>query len=392
MRAADANTEAARGAFFPQIGANLGATRQQSAAAPGQPATSPYSVSTGQLSVSFMPDVFGLTRRQVESLAAQGEARYFEVEAAYLTLTSKLALAAIDEASLREQMKSAAASITIAREILQLLKKQLETNEVSRVDVATQEAALAQFEQQYQALTKRLATTRDQMIALTGHFPGEGMPEKFDFNCLHLPHDLPLSLPSAIVRNRPDVRAAEANMHSATAEIGVAIANRLPQFNLTANAGTTASAITKLASFSSPLLFWSLAGNLAVSLFDGMTLQQKQRAAEAGLDRSAALYRGTVITAFQNVADVLQTIEADRRTFEAAERGERAAQVNLDLTRKLLAMGQTTVLQVLSAQQLFAQAASAKAQARAARLSDTVLLFQALGGGWRNGSQRLDRA
>ena len=222
------------------------------------------------------------------------------------------------------------------------------------------------------------------MIALTGHFAGEGLRERFEFACLHLPYDLPLSLPSSIIQNRPDLRAAEANMHSASAQIGVAIANRLPQFNLTANAGTSASVISKLASFSSPLLFWSLAGNAAVTLFDGMTLEQKQHAAEAGLDQAAALYRSAVITAFQNIADVLQAIEADRRSYIAALRGEKAAMSNLDMTRRLLAEGQTNMLQVLTAQQLYAQATSAKAQAKAARLADTVLLFQALGGGWRN--------
>ena len=268
--------------------------------------------------------------------------------------------------------------------MLALLTKQLDANEASRVDVATQEAALAQFEQQLFSLTKQLGANRDLMIALSGHLAGEGLVEKFDFACFNLPSDLPLSLPSTIVENRPDVKAAEAGMHSATASVGVAIANRLPQFNLTADAGTTASAITKLASFSSPLLFWSLAGNAAVTLFDGMTLQQKQRAAEAGLDQSAALYRGTVIAAFQNLSDVLQTIEVDRRLYGAADRGEKAAKLNLDLTRRLLTEGQANMLQVLNAQEMYAQAAASKAQARAARLSDTVLLFQALGGSWKN--------
>jgi NodT family efflux transporter outer membrane factor (OMF) lipoprotein len=387
VRIADANTEAARGSFFPQVMANLGASAQQPSAAQAAlsgTGTSPYTLSTGQLSVSFTPDVFGLTRRQVESLSAQAESQNFELEAAYLTLTSKIALSAIQDASLRKQVQSTQVSVTVGREVLGLLKKQLDVRESSRTDVATQEAALAQFEQQLESLSKQLAYNRDLMIAFTGHLAGEGLPEKFDFSCFQLPRDLPLSLPSTIVRNRPDIRAAEANMHSATAEIGVAIANRLPQFNLTGNAGASATAIAKIASFSSPLLFWSLAGNVAATLFDGLTAYQKQVAAEAGLDHAAALYRSAVINAFQNIADVLQAIEADRRLFLAAERGERAAQLNLELTRKLLAEGQANVLQVLTAQQQYAQATSSTAQARAARLSDTVLLFQALGGGWRN--------
>lgn len=385
VRIADANTEAARGSFFPQIGAGFGASRQQasaSQAALSGTSASPYSLSSGQINVSFTPDVFGLTRRQVESLSAQAESQNFELEAAYLTLTSQIALAAIQDASLRKQIQSTQVSITVGHELLDLLQKQLDASETSRTDVATQEAAVAQFEQQLQTLSKQFTANRDLMVALTGHFASEGLPENFEFSCFQLPRDLPLSLPSKIVQNRPDIRAAEAAVHAATADIGVAIANRLPQFSLTGNAGSNAAAIAKIASFSSPLLFWSLAGNVAATLFDGMTAYQKQVAAEAGLDRAAALYRSAVINAFQNIADVLQAIEADRRLFLAAERGEKAAQFNLDMTRKLLAEGQTSVLQVLTAQQQYAQASSATAQARAARLSDVVLLFQALGGGW----------
>jgi NodT family efflux transporter outer membrane factor (OMF) lipoprotein len=383
VRVASANTEAARGAFFPQIGASAGASSQKPPATGGASASA-YSVSSGQLSVSFIPDVFGLTRRQVESLAAQTEVQRFEVEATYLTLTSKLAIAAVQEASLRDQAKAMTGSIAIAGEVLSLLKRQLDAHEASRVDIAAQEATLAQFEQQLHALTKQLGANRDLMIALTGRLAGEGLKENFDFACFRLPPDLPLSLPSTIVKNRPDIQAAEASMHAATASVGVAIANRLPQFNLTASAGTSATAISKLASFSSPLFFWSLAGNTAVTLFDGMTLQQKQRAAEAGLDQAAALYRSAVIAAFQNIADVLQTLETDRRLYRAAERGERAARLNLTLTRRLMSEGQANMLQMLNAQQMYAQAAANKAQARAARFADTILLFQALGGGWRS--------
>jgi NodT family efflux transporter outer membrane factor (OMF) lipoprotein len=384
VRVADANTQAARGSFFPQIGSSISSSTQKQSAAQAQllgSGTSPYSVSTGQLSVSYIPDVFGLNSRRVESLAAQAEAQRFELEAAYLTLTSKLALAAIEEASLREEIASAEVSITVAKDVHAVLKKQLDAKEATRIDVAAQEVTLSQFQQALYALRKRLATNRDLMIALTGGLAGNGLSEEFRFACLRLPAELPLSLPSSVVRRRPDVRAAEANMHAATAEIGVAIANRLPQFNLTANAGASALTIAKIASASSPLLFWSVLGSAALTLFDGMSLQQKQRAAEAGLERSAALYRSTVISAFQNVADVLQTIEVDRQQFLVAETGAKAARVNLELTRQLLRLRQTNALQVLSAQQLYAQASSSYTQANAARRADTVLLFQALGGG-----------
>jgi NodT family efflux transporter outer membrane factor (OMF) lipoprotein len=384
VRIADANTRAAQGSFFPQIGANLQSSSQKPSAAQAQAAgttTAPYSLSSGQLTVSYMPDVFGLNARQVESLAAQAEAQRFELEAAYLTLTSKLALAAIEEASLRDQITAAEISIRVGRDVLAVLKKQRDAKEATRIDVASQEVTLSQFQQRLHELHKQLATNRDLIIALTGSLAGEGMREELHFGCLHLPTELPLSLPSTVVRKRPDVRAAEANMHSATAEIGVAIANRLPQFNLTANAGASASTIAKIAGGVSPFLFWSVLGSAALTLFDGMTAEQKQRAAEAGLERAAALYRSTVVAAFQNIADVLQTIEVDRQQFLAAESGAKAAQVNLDLTRQLLGVRQVSALQVLSAQQMYAQASASYARAKAARRTDTVMLFQALGGG-----------
>jgi len=386
LRIADANMQAARGSFFPQIDANVGASSQRPNPAQTQPpgnATSPYSIASGQLSVSYALDVFGGNRRRVESLTAQAEAQYFEVEAAYLTLTAKIALAAIAEASLRDEIGSAETSVSVGgfRDVLGILKQQADANEATLVDVSTQDVALSQFEQSLQSLKKRLAIGRNSLAALAGGLAGNGIHEKFEFACLKLPKELPLSLPADIVRRRPDVRAAEANMHSATAEVGVAMANRFPQFNLTASAG--ASTVAKFAGAWPPFLFWSIAGSAAQTLFDGMSLAQKQRAAEAGLDRSEALYRSTVITAFQNVADVLQTIEADRRSFVVARRGMEAAKVNLDRTRMLLAKRLASAVQVLNAQQLYAQASSSHAQAKAALRANSVMLFQALGGGWK---------
>ncbi len=388
VRIASANASAAGGNLLPQVSANFDGSRQQPTAAQSATnggTTSPYSLRTGQLSVSYMPDVFGLTRRHIESLDAQTEQQHFELQAAYLTLTARVALTAIEEAALRAEIRAAEKSMAVGRELLDALQQQFKARDVSRLDVTTQQAALAQIDQTLPALQKRLATTRDLMIALTGHLAGEGLVETFEFECLHLPAELPVSLPSEIVRQRPDVRAAEANMHSATAEIGVAIANRLPQFNLNANVGASAStvaSIAKIASFSSPLVFWTLAGSATQLLFDGFSAEQKQRAAEAGLDRAAALYRSAVISAFQNVADVLQSIETDHRAVTAAARGERAARANLDLTREMVKLGQATAQQALSAQQLFAQGTVNVVRTKAATRSDAVMLFQALGGGW----------
>lgn len=386
VRIAEHTASAERGGLFPQVGATGDGSRQRpSASSGGVSATpsAPYSIYAGQISVSFLPDVFGLVRRKIESRDAETEIRHFELEAAYLTLTSRVALAAIDEADLRDEIKAGESSLAIGRELWSFLRQQLAAQEASRLDVATQEAALADLEQALPPLRKQLAAARDEMIALRGRLAGEGMSESFDFTCLRLPEALPLSLPSAIVRKRPDVRAAEAGMHQASADIGVAIANRLPQFTLSANAGYSASAIT---SFASPFAFWTLAGSATQLVLDGFSAEQRQRAAEAGLDRAAALYRSTVISAFRNVADVLQAIEADRAAYEAAARGEKAAKVNLDLTREMLRHGEVNVQQLVTGQQLYAKALVNTVRAKAARRRDSVLLFQALGGVWNGGS------
>jgi NodT family efflux transporter outer membrane factor (OMF) lipoprotein len=260
--------------------------------------------------------------------------------------------------------------------------------QVTLADIATQEAALAQVEQTLPALEKRLLAERNLMVAMSGHFASEGLPERFRFSDLHLPKDLPVSLPSEVVRQRPDVRAAEAKLHAATAEVGVAIANRLPQFNLTANAGATGAVLSNLASLSSPAsAFWALAANASQVLFDGFSRAQRQRAAEAGLDEAAAQYRSTVINAFRNVADVLQAIAADARVLRAAKQGEAAASKSVEVTRDQFLLGEASTLQLLNAQQSYLQALLAVAQARASRYANTVALFQALGGGWWNRTQ-----
>ena len=390
VRVAQANVEAQRGAFFPQVSANYQPMRQKVSLDPLVPSTpngSPYyTTHTAQLSVSFVPDVFGGIRRQVETLEATAENQRFQLEATYLTLTANLSVAAIQEASLRGQIAATNRLIKIARELLELQLKSLTLGQVSALDVATQEAALAQIELTLPPLEKQLAIVRDQLTALSGHLPGEGSAAKFEFAAFHLPSDLPVSLPSEIIRQRPDVRAAEANMHAATAAVGVSMANRLPQFNLSGNVGTMSSAFANVLNFSTPYSFWTIAGNASQVLFDGFTLEQKQRAVEAGLDQAAAQYKSAVVTAFQNVADALQALTYDARSLNVALLGESAARKALDLTKTQLKLGQVSALQVLNAQQTYLQASLAVVTAKAARYSDTVALFQALGGGWWNRS------
>jgi len=391
LRVAHANVQAQRGAFFPTIAGNYSASRQKAATAedltpPTNSGTPYFTLHTAQLTIAYVPDVFGGTRRQVESLEAQAEAQRFQLEATYLTLTSNIALAAVQEASVRGQIDATQKIIRIERELLDLLRRQLEAGQVSEVDVAAQEAALAQAEQALPPLQKQLAIQRDLLTALTGHLAGEGLPERFDFAGLHLPKDLPVSLSSQLVEQRPDIRAAQANLHSTAALVGVAVANRLPAFNLTGNVGKLAEQFPNLFNPAPQFLFWTIAGSVTQPIFDGFTLEQRQRAAEAGWDQAAAQYCSTVVTAFQNVADALQTVELDGNALRAATAAERAAEKSLRLTREQLELGQVSALQLLNAQQVYLSALLSVVVAKANRYADTVALFQALGGGWWNRS------
>lgn len=376
---------AQQGFFYPTVQTNFSPSRQRTSRTFSEPlATSQftYNLFTSQVSVGFTPDVFGGNRRQVESLAAQAESRRFEFEATYVTLTSNVVTAAIQEASLRAQIVAAEEIIGISTKSLALVRRQFELGAVAGLDVAAQEAALAQVKQTLPPLQKQLEQNRNLITALAGALPSEVPVEQFELAALHLPQDLPVSLPSKLVEQRPDVRAAEAQMHSASADIGVAIANRLPQFTITAASGGTSTMFSQMFANRNP--FWSVAGNVAQSLFTGGTLLHQQRAAEAAFEQAAAQYRSTVITAFQNVADTLYALQTDAESLQAAILAERAAKRTLDLTLKQQELGYANYLGLLSARQAYQQALITRVQAQANRFADTAALFQALGGGWWN--------
>jgi NodT family efflux transporter outer membrane factor (OMF) lipoprotein len=390
LRVAHANVLAQFGAFFPVLTANYNPTRQQvssSVLIPSTPNANPFfTLQTGQLLISYVPDVFGPNVRSVESLQAMEESQRFALEATHLTLTSNIALAAVQEASVRGQIDATEKIIKIEKELLIFLKQQFEAGQVSQVDVAAQEAALAAAEQALPPLQKQLAVQRDLLTALSGHFAGEGIPERFDFKTLHLPKELPVSVSSQVVEQRPDIRAAEANLHSVGALVGVSIANRLPIFNLTGNVGRQGTDFGDFFRTPPPFQFWTVAANITQTIFDGFTLEQKQRAAEAGWDQVASQYRATVVTAFQNVADAMQAVELDGKSLRAAVAAEEAADKSLRLTREQLELGQVSALQLLTAQQVYYAALLNVVQAKASRYADTIALFQALGGGWWNRS------
>jgi NodT family efflux transporter outer membrane factor (OMF) lipoprotein len=385
LREARELVRAQQGFYYPSVQASYSAARQRESQTLSPALSSGsgiFNLHTAQLSVSYAPDVFGLNRRQVEALRAQADLQRFQLEATYLTLTSNVVAAAVQEAALRAQLAAARDIVAINAKSLDLLRRQFAAGAVAGIEVAAQEAALAQAEQALPPLQKLLEQTRNQIAVLAGGFPAEPPAQAFELATLHLPREIPLSLPSRLVEQRPDVRAAEAQLHAASAGIGVAAAALLPQFEITALKGGVATELGQMFARGNP--FWSVAAGVSQNVFAGGTLLARRRAAEAAFDQAAAQYRGTVLGAFQNVADALYALQADADALHAAVRSERAAKTSLELVTKQLEFGQVNYLALLAAQQTYQQALINLAQARANRFADTAALFQALGGGWWN--------
>lgn len=379
------NTLAQRGAYYPSVSAGFSADRSKTSnvisPVPNSGALY-YSLFTPQVSVSYVPDVFGLNRRTVESLKAQEQQARFALAATHITLSANVVNAAVQEASLRGQIEAARELITINTNMLEILRSQFAKGYANRLDVAAQESQLAQVVATLPPLLKQLAQQRDLLTVLAGAYPDKDLPEKFELASLQLPQELPLSLPSQMVEQRPDVRQAEENLHLASAQIGVATANRLPSFALTADAGSMALTFSKM--FSGGTGFWDLGAGVTQPVFEGGTLLHKERAAKAAYMQASEQYRSTVLTAFQNVADTLNALQQDAEALKAAAAAKDAAAVTLDLSEKQYRSGYVNYLSLLSAEQGYQQASMNLVQAQANRYADTAALFQALGGGWWN--------
>jgi NodT family efflux transporter outer membrane factor (OMF) lipoprotein len=382
LRQAQENTAAQRGSYYPTVQAGFDATRQRNAVGVLAPSlasgTALYNLYTPQVTVSYVPDVFGSNRRQVESLAALAEASQYQLDATYLTLTANVVTTAIQEAGLRAEISATERVIALERDSLGVLRRELALGAVAEGDVYAQEAALAQLETTLPPLRRQLQMARDALAALTGRLPADYAPMRFELDQLVLPTDLPLGVPSQLVERRPDVRAAEAQLHAATAQVGVAIATLLPQVTITGDIGSSATAMGDL--FKAGTGFWSVGASLTQTLFQGGTLIHRKRAADAALDQAGALYRSAVLTAFQNVADALHALATDADTLAAASRAEEAAKKSLDVVRHQLELGSVSYLALVNAEQAYQQALISLTQARANRYADTAALFQALGG------------
>jgi NodT family efflux transporter outer membrane factor (OMF) lipoprotein len=379
---------AQRASYLPAVSGGFSASRAENPVSTlSNPTNLPQSVAyynlyTAQLSVSYLPDVFGGTRRSVEAAKAQVESNRFQLEATYLTLSSNVVASAVQEASLRDQIVATERLLELQRQLTQTVRGQRSLGTASQLDLLTQQAAEAQTAATLPPLQKQLGQTRDALTALLGRLPPGEPDATFHLADLTLPGELPVSVPAKLVTQRPDVRQAEENLHAASAEVGVALANMLPQFDITADTGSAALQLGKL--FSPYTGFWDVGASLTQTLFDAGALLHKRRAADAALDQAAAQYRAAVILACQNVADTLRALQADADALQATTEADRAAGASLELARHQRELGTISVVTVLIAEQSYQQAELALVQARANRYADTAALFQALGGGWWN--------
>jgi NodT family efflux transporter outer membrane factor (OMF) lipoprotein len=364
---------------LPKVDAQLGAERELASALTTETGHAQLlTLYNAAVNVSYTLDVFGGVRRQVESAQAALEAQRYQVEAAYLTLTGNVVTTAIREASLRAQLQATREVLASQQQQLGVLEKQFDTGATPKSVVLAQRTELAQTLALLPGLEKSLAQTRHQLAVYAGRLPSEtGLPE-FSLDSLQLPQTLPLSLPSELARQRPDVRASEALLHQASAQVGVATANLYPQIQLTASYGSTALRGADL--FSGGWNFWSLAGGLSQPLFHGGALTAQRRAAIAGFDAAAAQYRNTLLVAFQNVADALRALEFDAATLKSQADAENIAKQSLDMSTAQYRAGAVSYVQLLTAQQAWLQTHTALVQAQAARYADTAALFQSLGG------------
>ena len=371
-------------ALFPSITTNGSVTREQVPAAQSGVSgpASLYTLYNTSVPVSFTPDLFGGKTRGIEADLASAEYQRFQLEATYLTLTSNVVSAAISDASYAAQIRVTRELIDGQRDLLSLLEQQFGLGAVSNADVLSQKAQLAQSLALLPPLQKARAQGRDQLMAYLGRLPSQDRGESVRLEELRLPRDLPLTVPSLLVRQRPDIRSAENQVHLACANVGVATANMLPNVTLSASGGSQALALSAL--YGPQTVAWSVAASITGPIFDAGSLFHTKESKVAALEQASAKYRSTVITSFQNVADSLRAIRSDAELLKAQVAAEKAAADSLEISLAQYRGGATNYLNVLNAQQTLLNARTNRVKAQASRYADTVALYQSLGGGWWN--------
>jgi len=375
---AQENLGAARGGRWPAVELKAGANRQNTNN--GAPA-SPFTVYNASVDVAYTLDLFGAVRRGVEYQQSLADQQAWLLQGAGLALAANVATASIQEAGLSAQVQAAEAVTDALAQQESLISRQVQLGARGPADLLAAQANVASARAALPGLRQQLAALRNQLSVYLGRFPAEGGLDGMTLDGLTLPRELPLTLPSTLVRRRPDVLAAEARLRGATAQLGLASANLFPSLTLSGSYGVQAL------QGSPGMTVWNAGLNLLQPVFNGGSLRARKRAAAAGLDEAVAGYRAAVLNAFANVADTLNALQADAETLEARDQAERAAARALELAQTQYRLGAASYLQLLDATRLWQQSRSGLIQARTARLADSAALYAALGGGWTSHPQ-----
>ena len=368
---------------YPAVDAGLSATRQKvnpaAMGVTGVPVPDPFSVYNASISVSYALDLFGKNRRALEALKAQVDRREFESEAVRQTLAANVVLASIRQAELADRIRMAKAVVAARNEQWTIAKARYEAGGISALDVEHQGLLAEQAKSLLPALKDQHTQVCRQLAVYLGREPTVVSGGELKLDSLHLPEELPLSLPSEVAKQRPDIRAAEAVWHQACANVGVATANLYPQITLT---GSLGSQQTDLGDILEKMNVWSIGGGLMQPVFHGGALRAQKRAAVAAYDEAAAAYRETVLRGLQEVADTLGALEADARTLEAQSAALGHAKAGHEIAKRQEKEGGLSSFGLLDEKIRYLQAKSDQMQAQAAQQADTAALFHALGGGW----------
>lgn len=375
---------------FPQVDLSTTAQRQRftNAGFGGNAPPNVFNLYNASVKVSYGIDVFGGLRRQIESQKANIEYAEFQYQGAMLALTANVVTSALTEASLREQIEATRAIVASEERQLRIVENQYKLGAVSQSDLLLQRSQLAQTRATLPPLEKALSQVRHQLAVYVGKVPQDAKLPVIELSGLRLPDNLPVSLPSRLARQRPDIRAAEALLHEASAQVGVATANLYPQITLSANIGSSSNSFPNL--FTSRTQIWSFSGGLLQPIFHAGELKAKKKSAVAAYDKAFAQYRSTVLQSFQNVADVLRALETDAQTLKAEREAEVSAKDSLDLARKQFDLGAVSYLVLLASERQYQQSRIGVIKARVSRMTDTAALFQSLGGGWWHNSKDMN--
>jgi NodT family efflux transporter outer membrane factor (OMF) lipoprotein len=377
--------EAAHQLLRAQVGANMLPTldaqgqtsRQRALGFPGiGPPTNLYDVYAGQLALSYNFDLFGATRHGIEQTAAQVDQQSYEFDAAKRALAANIVIAAINAASLAEQLSTSERLSTLAHEQAALTERSYRLGAASQDDVLAMQQQAASIDTSIPPLRSQALRARHALAVLMGRTPDQA-PSNLTLAQLHLPVDVPISVPSDLLQQRPDVLAAEASVHAASAQVGVATANLFPHISLSAALGSAAFKPANL--FTASGSIWSAGVSLTQPIFHGGALMAQRKAAMASYNASLAQYQQAVLNAFQNVADTLTALNQDALTLQAATDEAAAASQSFTDTDARYRLGAVSYPEAVISEQHLQSAKLSEIQARAARMSDTAALFQSMG-------------